>query len=267
MAGTVDRILGDGGQLTAVRQKNLLDAVQDRGAMSVRDICDYLGVSEATVRRDVTALHQKGLLARTHGGVVANSIVKHDISDSDRLKLNEPEKARIGEAAINLLHGGETVLIDAGTTGLAVAMNAHKRPDCTFATTSLGAAQILKESGIENFHMIGGSYVAVNDSFGGALAASMIRSLSFDVAFLCVTAVDIHRRAISLGNESYAQVQREIVTSARKKYVVADNSKFKASAFLLTAGFDDLSGIISNAPLDDDVKAFLSNEELELILT
>ncbi len=256
----------EGAHLSAVRQKRLLDVVQQRSAMSIRDLCDYLQVSDATIRRDVSLLDRKGLLSRTHGGVVANSIVNYDLPQSDRERLNEEEKSRLGLAAIGMLEGNETVMIDAGTTALSIAMNAHTKPNCTYVTTSLGVANILKEQDIEQYYLIGGSYVRVNDSFSGSLAITAIRALAFDVAFLCATAIDIRRRSISMGNEAYAQVQREIIAVARKNVLVADHSKFKAAAFTQTATFDDLDAILTGVEMDARVKAAFEDERLELRL-
>lgn len=267
MSNESGRSGNEGSQLSAVRQRKLLEAVQSRGAMSVRDLCDFLEVSDATIRRDIGVLDKKGLVSRTHGGVVANKIVQFDLPDSDRLKINENEKRRIGEAAIDMLEGSETVMIDAGTTGLSVAMHAKKKPNCTYVTTSLGVSQILKQVGIEDFYLVGGSYLPINDSFCGVIASSAIRAITFDVAFLCTTAIDLRRRSVSLGSETYAQVQREIVDAAHKKYVVADSTKFRSSAFLRTAKFDEITGIITDNGVDASVKLALENEELELKLT
>ncbi|MCP4384275.1 MAG: DeoR/GlpR transcriptional regulator [Hyphomicrobiales bacterium] len=234
--------------------------------MGVRELCDYLQVSDATVRRDLTSLDRRGLLSRTHGGVVANSLVSHDLPDSARLYLNEDEKRRVGEAAIDLLEGDETVLIDAGTTALPIAMNARRKPNCTYVTTSLGISQILKDQGMAKHYLVGGSYLPINDSYCGSLAVAAIRSLSFDIALLCATAIDLQRRAISLGSEAYAQVQREIVSVSRKNIVVADHSKFRASAFAQTVSFDNLDAILTVREVDDGVKAAFAREQLELRL-
>ncbi len=256
----------DGPQLSAVRQRRLLEIVRERGAMGIRGLCDYLQVSDTTVRRDLTYLDRRGLLSRTHGGVVANSMVGHDLPDSARLHINEEEKRRIGEAAVDLLEGDETVLIDAGTTALPIAMNARRKPNCTYVTTSLGIAQVLKDQGIAKHYLVGGSYLPVNDSYCGSIAIAAIRSLSFDIALLCVSAIDLQRRAISLGSEAYAHVQREIVSVSRKNVVVADHSKFRASAFVQTVHFDNLDAILTVQEVDDSVKAALAGEKLELRL-
>jgi len=253
-------------QLSAVRQRRLLEIVRERGAMGVRELCDYLQVSDATVRRDLTVLDRRGLLSRTHGGVVANSFVGHDLPGSTRIQLNEGEKRRVADAAIDMLEGNETVLLDAGTTTLPIAMNAQRKPNCTFVTTSLGISQILKDRGIANHYLVGGSYLAINDSYCGSIAIGAIRSLSFDVAFLCVTSIDVHRRAISLGSETYAQVQREIASVSRKNVVVADHSKFRASAFAQTVDFDSLDAILTVREINEDVKSAFAREKLELRL-
>ena len=256
----------DGPQLSAVRQRRLLEIVRERGAMGVRELCDYLQVSDATVRRDLTYLDSRGLLSRTHGGVVANSVVGHDLPDSARLHINEEEKHRIGEAAVDLLEGDETVLIDAGTTAIPIAMNARRKPNCTYVTTSLGIARILKDQGIAKHYLVGGAYLPINDSYCGSIAIAAIRSLSFDIALLCVSAIDVQRRAISLGSEAYAHVQREIVSVSRNNVVVADHSKFRASAFIQTVGFDNIDAILTVQEVDDSVKAAFAGEELELRL-
>ncbi len=256
----------DGPQLSAVRQHRLLEIVRERGAMGIRELCDYLNVSDATVRRDLTYLDRRGLLSRTHGGVVANSLVSHDLPDSARLHLNEEEKRRIAETAIDMLEGSETVLIDAGTTTLPIAMNARRKPNCTYVTTSHGISQILKDQGIAKHYLIGGSYLPINDSYCGSIAVAAIRSLSFDVAFLCVTAIDVQRRAISMGSEPCAQVQREIVSVSRQNIVVADHSKFRASAFVQTVTFDKLDAILTVEEVDSSVKKAFAGEKLELRL-
>lgn len=266
MSQVVEKNNPEGAQLSAVRQKRMLDVVRERGAVSVRDLCDLLSVSDATIRRDIAVLDGRGLVSRTHGGVVANSIVSFDMPDSDRARINAEEKSRIGLAAIETLEGGETVMIDAGTTALSVAAQAALRPNCTFVTTSLGVSQILKENDVENHFLVGGSYLPVNDSYCGSLAISAIQTLSFDVAFLCASAVDIDRRSASVSNETYAQVQREIAKVSRKRILLADHSKFRGSAFVQTVGFDALSTVISDTAIDPVVQSAITKEKLELIL-
>lgn len=165
-----------------------------------------------------------------------------------------------------MLAGDEVVFLDAGTTAHAVAAHAHKKNCCTYVTTSLGVANQLQAQGIGNFYMIGGSYEPVNDSFAGTLAVSALRSLSFDIAFLCCSAVDVNKRSISVASEVYAQVQKEVILNTRRRFVIADASKFKPNAFMRTSQFDQITGIITNRELDEGTIADIKDADLDLVL-
>jgi DeoR/GlpR family transcriptional regulator of sugar metabolism len=253
-------------KLAAVRRNKIAELVGLHGAIGFRDLCDQFDVSEATIRRDLQTLDAKGLVARTHGGVMVNTNVMADLPNEERKTVGAEEKRRIGIAAIDMLAGDEVVFLDAGTTAEAVADNAHKKKDCSYVTTSLGVANQLQSQGIRDFYVIGGSYQKVNDSFAGTLAISAVRSLSFDIAFLCCSAVDVNKRSISVASEVYSQVQKEVILNTRRSFVVADSSKFKFNAFMRTARFDQISGIITNRELEADMVAQVEQAEMELVL-
>lgn len=252
--------------LAAVRRRKIADLVRVRGAMGIRDLGLQFGVSDATIRRDLKALDDEGIVVRTHGGVLMNANVRVDLPNEERKAVGTAEKRRIGEAAIEMLAGDEVVFLDAGTTAHAVAAHAHKKNRCTYVTTSLGVANQLQAQGIGNFYVIGGSYEPVNDSFAGTLAVSALRSLSFDIAFLCCSAVDVNKRSISVASEVYAQVQKEVILNTRRRFVIADASKFKPNAFMRTAQFDQITGIITNRELDEGTIADIKDADLELVL-
>ncbi len=253
-------------EFAAVRRKKIVDLVQERGAIGMRDLCDQFGMSEATIRRDLKELDARGLVARTHGGATINSNVMVDVSNEERKAVGAAEKQRIGATAIELLAGNEVVFLDAGTTALAMAAHAHKRPGCTYATTSLGVANLLQSQRIQHFYLIGGAYRPLNDSFAGILAVTALRSLSFDWAFLCCSAIDVGRRSISIVDESYSQIQKEAIAVSRKIFVMADHRKFKATAFMRTASFDEIYGVITTTEVDGETIAQLRNTCMELVL-
>lgn len=253
-------------ELAEVRRKKISELVQEHGAMGVQELCDLFGMSGATIRRDLKALDKNGFVMRTHGGVMKKGNVMADLPNEERKSLNADEKRRIGTAAIERLVGDEVVFLDAGTTALAAANEAHRRPDCTYVTTSLGVANALHARNMRNFYLIGGSYQKVNDSFTGTLAISALRSLSFDIAYLCCSAIDVARRSISLGNEAYSLVQREVVAVSRKKMVIADHSKLQAKAFVHTAGFDEIDGIITSEGADKGTVSELRDLGMELVV-
>ena len=256
----------DSFDLAAVRRGKVADLVAARGAMTLRDLCAHFGVSDATMRRDLLALDGEGRVERTHGGVMKIASVLGDLPNDQRKSVGAEEKRRIGLAAINLLNGDEVVFLDAGTTARAVAVHAVKKPNCTYVTTSLGIAEKLRSLGITDFYLVGGAYEPVNDSFAGTLAIEALRSLSFDVAFICCSAIDLKSRSISVASEAYSQVQKEVLANSRIKFVIADGSKFRSSAFMRTAVFSQISGIITNRESSHSDLDLVRKTNLELVL-
>ncbi len=258
--------MNDNFDLAGVRRRRIAEIVGERGSVGVKDLSEEFGVSDVTIRRDLKELGQLGVVTRTHGGVMINSSILADLSNEERKSVGYEEKKRIGRAAIEMLADEGVVYLDAGTTALAVAMNAHLKPDCHYVTTSLGIATLLMEQDIRHFYLIGGAYRDTNDSFTGTLAIAALRSLSFDVAFLCCSAIDIARRSISIADEAYSQIQKEAIASSRRNIVVAHHHKVSANGFVHTAGFDQLNCIITDTGLDEDSHVRLKGANIEVIL-
>jgi DeoR/GlpR family transcriptional regulator of sugar metabolism len=255
-----------GTRLGTVRRRKIVNLVEGRGSVAVRELSEELGVSEATIRRDLRELGNSGAVTRTHGGVVDNASAFVDLSNEERMLVGSEEKKRIGRAAIELLAGNEIVFLDAGTTALAVAENAHLKPTCRYVTTCLRIASRLRDQRIANFYLIGGAYIGVNDSFGGSLAITAIRTLSFDVSFLCCSAIDIERGAISLGDEGYSQIHAEVVAATRRNMVVAHHGKLAACGFIRTATFDEIDCLITDRGLDQESRNRLESADIEVVL-
>lgn len=249
----------------AARRRKIVDLVEGRGSVAVEELSKEFGVSSATIRRDLKELGETGVVTRTHGGVVNNASTLTDLPNDERLLLHSEEKRRIGRAAIELLDGDETVFLDAGTTALSVAENAHKKPDCRYVTTCLRIASRLRDQGTPNFYLIGGAYIGVNDSFGGRLAISAIRTLSFDISFLCCSSIDLASRSISIGDEGYSQIQAEVVAVSRRNMVVAQHEKLGAGGFIKTASFDDIDCIITDSGIDEDSRQSLEGAGIALV--
>ena len=255
----------DSVRLGAVRRRRIVDLVEGRGSVAVVELSRELGVSEATIRRDLKELGETGAVTRTHGGVVNNASAFLDLPNDERILIHSEEKRRIGLAAIELLAGDEIVFLDAGTTALAVAENAHRRPGCRYVTTCLRIASRLRDQGIPNFYLIGGAYIGVNDSFGGRLAISAIRTLSFDISFLCCSSIDLARGAISIGDEGYSQIHAEVAGVSRRNMVVAHHEKLNAAGFIRTVPFESIACLITDTGIDEDSRHRLESADIEVV--
>jgi len=229
------------------RQARLLEHLRSELFVDVQVLKDKLGVSIATIRRDLTELEGRGLLKRTHGGaVVINQVLRDNIA-AVREVTYALEKKRIAEAAAAMIVEGDAVLIDSGTTSLQVARRLATNPSLTFVTNGIDTVSALVEAGARNVHMIGGQYIDINRSFSGAMAAEIVRQFNVDKAILSVSSIDLRRGLICTSGPEVGCVQQAMIEIAQTVIVVADHSKFQRTALSAIAPLDQVDYIVTNS--------------------
>jgi len=227
------------------RQARLLEYVRSRLFVDAQSLKDELGVSIATIRRDLAELEDRRLLRRTHGGAVSVTQVTHDNDTTIRERTNLEEKRRLAAAAAALVAEGDAVMIDSGTTSLQVAKLLAGNPSLTFVTNGQDVLGTLIAGGARAIHVIGGEYVALNLSFSGAMAAAMIRSFNVDKAILSVAAVDVERGLICTSHPQIACAQQAMIEVAQMVIVVADHSKLERTALAVIAPLERIDYIVT----------------------
>ena len=132
--------------LARQRQEHILERVATTGGIRVADVVEELGISEMTVRRDITELVTQGLVERVHGGAVAAGPTTLEPRFTAKSTLNLDAKRRIGQAAAEMVRPGDSLALSAGTTTLALAQaltELEHFATLTVITNSLPAAQVL----------------------------------------------------------------------------------------------------------------------------
>ncbi len=237
--------------IASSRHARLLERLKSRAYADTQDLSAFLGVSEATVRRDLVDLETRGLIRRTHGGAMPLAQITSEFPNSERMGRNAPEKARIGKAAADLVAKGDAVFLDAGTTTLQVASQLAHREGLTFVTNGTDICACLTGAGVEQLFVTGGEYYDFNHSLTGALAAEAIRRFNVDKLFLSVSAVDVRRGHIAISHPALAEAQRAMIDIAQEVIVVADHSKFTRSALTVIAPLDAVDRVITDTACRD----------------
>ena len=237
--------------LAAARQARLLERLQSESYVDTHALRSYLGVSEATVRRDLVDLEARGLVRRTHGGALPAVQVTTDYPNAERLVKNTAEKARIGKVAAGLVQAGDVVFLDAGTTTLEVARQLADRTGLTFITNGTDIAACLSSGGAERLFVIGGEYSEANHSLIGPIAIDAISRFNVDKLFLSVSAVDLHRAQIGISSPTMAATQRAMIEIAQDVILVADHTKFARNALSVIASLDDIHTVVTNRASED----------------
>lgn len=154
-----------GRMLTATRHAKILDSLHADGEVTVEDLADQFGVSLSTIRRDLNALSEEGLLRRVRGG---GSIEPDSMPFSDVEHQQRPEKTRIAARAAELVNDGDVILIDIGTTTARLARELRGRR-ITVITSSLAVIDELRDDDAVELIVLGGAVRKNYNSMVGAL--------------------------------------------------------------------------------------------------
>lgn len=249
----------------ADRHRYIVELLESNGEVQVSEVSTRIGVSEMTVRRDLETLEQVGALSRVHGGAVHATISRswepgYHARGMQRLE----SKRRIGLAAAALLHEGETVVIDAGTTTVHVAEALRGRRGLRVLALSLRIADVLVDEPDMTVMVPGGIARAGERSLIGSMAERAFEDLYFDTFVLSAGGVDAKAGVTEYVPED-AAVKRAALLSARRRLLVADSSKLGEVAFARVAPISEIDTLITDGEERGDVVEALRSEGMRVI--
>jgi len=237
----------DGPAFASERQARIAELVATRGRARIGQLATQFGVTEPTIRKDLTALEQRGLLKRTYGGALA----LHPIVDREfagREATNRAGKAAIARACLGLLRDGDSVFLDSGTTvdavarALATGAGQRERLRLSVLTNTLAVASALADVQGIDCVLLGGHLQPVEGSLVGPLALENLQRFAFSVAFLGVSGFS--EAGISVGSLSEAAVKAAVIERARRVVVATDHAKVGATDFARISGLDDIDVVV-----------------------
>ncbi|PLZ02195.1 DeoR family transcriptional regulator [Burkholderia sp. WAC0059] len=208
----------------ADRHRAILDLVLTREA-NVEQLCSALGVSEATIRRDLATLAQQRRLVRTYGGATA-LVGAHEPEASleERKAAQRDQKEAIAHAAAAHVQDGDTVILDGGTTCAALARRLAGHRDLHVVTNNLLAVMTLASAPGVRLTLIGGDLRSSSMSTLGPLAELVLSRLSVDKAFLGADGV-VAGFGLCEASAQQAALKDCIVRRAAQIFVLADTDK------------------------------------------
>ena len=259
---------GTGHALARQRQSLILERIREDGGVRVADIARDLGVSDMTVRRDLEALHNRGLVEKVHGGATAPlegpSYEPGFIAKSSR---EEPEKEAIALAAMQMVVPGMAIGISAGTTTYALARRLVDIPGLTVVTNSVPVADALHRAGrTDQTIILTGGVRTPSDALVGPFAVAALRTIHVDLVFMGVHGMDPHS-GFSTPNVLEADTDRALIQSGRRLVVVADHTKWGVIGISSIARLDEADTLITDSGLGEAAHAILRDSVRELVVT
>lgn len=228
--------------LAAARKDLLLERLRRDGRIVAKEIASELGLSEDSIRRDLRELDAAGLAVRVYGGALPASPAVADYAS--RTAVAPESKRLVAATAVALVEPGATVILDGGTTALAMVDALPTTLECTIITHSPTVAARLLDHAAEVF-LIGGRLFKHSAVACGAAAVEAAGRVSADLFFLGVTGV--HAAAgLTTGDADEAAMKRALASRAAETYVLASAEKIGTASRYPVVPLDAVAGIVTD---------------------
>jgi len=238
------------------RHKALLDHLSETGTGSIDELCRRFGVSEMTIRRDLSELEKEGLLIRTHGGAKLMEAAFFEISFAAKSTQFVKEKKRIAERAAEMVSDGDRIIIDSGTTTGLFARSLKERR-ITVVTNALNVATDLIDGRQIDLHFCGGPLRRGPVAAVGQVAAKFFESFRCDRLFMGVEGID-GAGTLTVPDVEEALVKQSMMRAAREVIVLADHSKLGRNSLGVIETLSSVTALITSQDADPAILAALS---------
>ena len=233
------------------RHEYILRRLQETGGVNVEELCNTLGASIATIRRDLEDLESRSLLRRTRGGAVPIGPLfyepfRHDTSFQDKVSSFADEKRRIGLEAAKLVSTGQTIALTGGTTTTEVVRSLKMLSDISIITNTVNVAMELSNRKDIEVIVTGGHLRGSWFTLVGPLATAAAETLFSDIMFIGVDGIDV-KQGLTCTNSLEAEVLSKLVHHAKMKVVVADHSKLGAVSKYLLCPTKEIDKMITDS--------------------
>ena len=234
----------------STRRQTIEKKLRAEGEVGYSALAAEFGVSEMTIRRDIEALEAAGVSRRIRGGAIALDNSRGEPSFVLRETRALEAKSRIGEVAASLIRPGQIVIIDSGSSALAVARAIRGRDlGLTIITPSLLVASTLHDEPGTSILVTGGELRPGELSLIGPSAEASFKLFNADLFIMGVAGVDA-RHGMSDYHYGEAHVKKAAMAAAQRSIVVADSQKLGKVLLVSIAEFADVDVIVTDAPMD-----------------
>ncbi len=250
------------------RQEHIARIVEEHGRARVTDLATRFQVSAVTIRKDLFVLETERRLVRAHGGAIAVDRSRPELSFDIRERLQTDEKLRIGAAGADLVHDGESIVMDASTTALSVARHLKARggwSQLTVITNGLRlASELAGHPGITVL-MLGGRVRWEALSVVGQLGDGLFSRINVQKAFLGAAGFTLES-GLSDATDEEAQMKRSMVAAAREVIAIVDHTKWERAAFATFCSTDEIRIVLTDDRAPDAMVRALDGRGVQVRL-
>lgn len=247
------------------RRMEIVNVVNRDGKARVEDLASQFNVSSVTIRSDLSFLEKNGYVVRSHGAAIPNSGVIAELTVHEKRRQNAGIKTVIGQAAAKLIHNGDTVILDSGTTTREIASNLKTVEDVVVMTNGLDVAMELASAPGVEVLMSGGVLRKNALSFSGSQAEAGLKNYRFDKVFLGVDGFDL-RAGITTHNEQEASLNRLMCEISERVIAVVDSTKFGKRSCHMIREFGHIDTVVTDSDIPEDYLQGLRDMKVDVII-
>lgn len=257
-------------RLPAGRKADLAAYVADAGEVTVAKLASHFQVSTDTIRRDLDRLDADGLLIRTHGGAVSLAASNRPDTELEvRLHVQTAAKETIGRLAASLVDDGSVIMLNGGTTTLALARHLRKHRHLTIATNNLRIPAEIAPTAFRDLYMFGGSVRAITQTTTGPVVLRASPGghdieVQADIAFIGVGAVSVDG-GYTTSNLGDAAMMSAMMERSSRVAILADSAKFERTLFAQVGALSAADYLVCETPPSTALLAALRRSKVEVI--
>lgn len=227
------------------RLDRIISLVNEQGTVTVSEMARTIGVSEMTIRRDLTELNEKNKLIRVHGGAQSlDNSRNFEKNFSEKREIHVREKQEVATKAARLVQDNETIYVGPGTT-LEFMVAKLDQKHLRIVTNSMPVFKVARDNP-NNYEiiLIGGLYRRTSGACIGTLAEAEIKSMGYDRAFIDVNG--IINNSLMTANMEEGLTEKIALDQAQNKIVVTDKFKFDRTDFYKFYDLSSVDQLITN---------------------
>jgi len=258
-------------RLPARRRADLAEFVQEHGHATIGMLVEAFDVSGDTVRRDLQYLHEQGVVVRSYGGVVPrDDLARFDPPFLSRARANSDAKSAIAALAATLVSDQQTLIVNGGTTTLALARALKGKKDLTVVTNNLHLPGNIPAGAVSELHILGGQFRMISFATLGPVELSDLQGgrthpFHADLAFIGVGGVSGEGGFTGADLRESSMIRRMIET-AERAVVLADSSKFGRNAFAHIGELSIADTLITETAPPAEIVSALAEAGVELLI-
>ena len=241
------------------RQRRILEELRKNPALTVRDLAKLLSVSEPTVRRDFTELHDKGFITKRYGGAILNEgAADREIPFLLREQEKSSVKAIIGAKAAEYVRDGMVIMLDGSTSAYHLVPYLARFKDLIVITNGAKTAVSLAEHGIRTFST-GGQMITHSFCTVGEQAESFVKTINADIFFFSCHGLSAAGQMTDRAIEE-ANLRKVMFASCAKKVLLCDSSKFGKTYFYNMGDLSQIDALVTEGEIPKNYAEMLQGE-------